>query len=93
MPFVAAFESGRGIAIVERDVFLDNVQTAAAVGDELEHAITAAKARGGAVAIGHPHAVTLAALNEVLSTLDGRGVTLAPLTEVLKRRHAQLAQD
>ena len=82
-----------GVPFVERDVFLDNVQTAAAVGDEIEHAIAAAKSRGSAVAIGHPHEVTLVALTEMLRNLEGRGVSLAPISEVLKRRQAQVAQD
>ena len=82
-----------GVPFVERDVFLDNVQTAAAVGDEIEHAIASAKSRGSAVAIGHPHEVTLVALTEMLRNLEGRGVSLAPISEVLKRRQAQVAQD
>jgi polysaccharide deacetylase 2 family uncharacterized protein YibQ len=75
-----------GVPAVERDVFLDNTQTAAAVRSELDHAVATAKARGSAVAIGHPHDVTLAALAEVLSTLEERGVSLAPISEVQRRR-------
>jgi polysaccharide deacetylase 2 family uncharacterized protein YibQ len=77
-----------GVPLIERDVFLDNVQTVAAVRDELEHAIAAAKVRGSAVAIGHPHEATIAALKAALPSFDARGIALVPLTEVLKRRSA-----
>jgi polysaccharide deacetylase 2 family uncharacterized protein YibQ len=77
-----------GVPYLERDVFLDNEQTAVAVRAQLQAAIDTAKARGTAVAIGHPHDVTIEALREILPQLRGKGVALVPITEVLKRRSA-----
>jgi polysaccharide deacetylase 2 family uncharacterized protein YibQ len=75
-----------GVPFIERDFFLDNTQTFAAIREEFEKAVATAKSRGSAVAIGHPHEATVNALKQLLPTLDERGVSLAPVTEVLKRR-------
>jgi polysaccharide deacetylase 2 family uncharacterized protein YibQ len=79
-----------GVPLVERDVFLDNTQTVAAVTAEMENAIAAAKAHGYAVAIGHPHEATIAALKQILPTLEARGVVLVPVSDVLKRREIKV---
>ncbi len=77
-----------GVPFLERDVFLDNVETVAAVNAQLDLLAAAAKAQGGAIAIGHPHDSTLAALRAWLPGLAARGIALVPVTEVLKRRTA-----
>jgi polysaccharide deacetylase 2 family uncharacterized protein YibQ len=77
-----------GVPYVTRDIFLDNVETVAAVRSELAHLVAAAKAHGSAIAIGHPHAATIAALKDVLPTLADQGVTLVPVTEILRRQQA-----
>ncbi len=81
-----------GVPEVERDFFLDNTQTVAAIRSEMERAISTAKAKGSAIAIGHPHEATVVALKEMLSTLAARGIALVPVTEVLKRRQLKSAQ-
>ena len=45
-----------------RDVFIDNIHTVDAIRKQLKHAVNIAKKRGYAIAIGHPHKVTLRAL-------------------------------
>jgi polysaccharide deacetylase 2 family uncharacterized protein YibQ len=75
-----------GVPFVERDVFIDNEQTVAAVLAQLAEAEKIAHARGTAVAIGHPHDATLEALRRWLPELDEKGVALAPVTEILRRR-------
>ncbi len=77
-----------GVPYVERDVFLDNTETVEAVTTQLELLAAAAKKNGSAIAIGHPHDATFAALQKWLPTLQARGIDLVPVTEVLKRRSA-----
>jgi len=81
-----------GVPYVERDVFIDNVQTEAAVLAQLAEAEKIARARGSAIAIGHPHDATLAALAKWLPEAASRGVTLVPLTEILRRRDGGVAR-
>ena len=75
-----------GVPYVERDVFLDNVETVAAVTAQLEILAATAKSHGTAIGIGHPHDSTIAALKQWLPGLAARGIVLVPITEVLKRR-------
>ena len=75
-----------GVPFITRDIFLDNVETVDAVRVQLELAKATAKSSGTAVAIGHPHDATIAALREWLPSLQAAGVTLVPATEILRRR-------
>ena len=75
-----------GVPYVERDVFLDNVETVEAVTAQLERLAATAKTHGSAIGIGHPHDSTLAALRQWLPGLAARGIVLVPITEILKRR-------
>ena len=75
-----------GVPFVERDVFLDNVETAEAVMTQLARLETLAKSYGSAIAIGHPHDATITALKQWLPQLAARGISLVPITEILKRR-------
>ena len=81
-----------GVPYIERDVFIDNVETVTAVNEQLEKLIATAKSRGTAIAIGHPHDSTYEDLRAWLPTLAARGITLVPVTEVLKRRSAKSAE-
>ena len=66
-----------GVPCAFRNVpFLDDVAEASAVRKQLELALRGAKEKGEAVAIGHPHVATLAALKEILPQAKGRGVQL-----------------
>ncbi|MDX1581342.1 MAG: divergent polysaccharide deacetylase family protein, partial [Alphaproteobacteria bacterium] len=51
-----------GVAVLERDVFLDNVLEAQAIFAQLEKAEKIAEKTGSAIVIGHPHDVTLGVL-------------------------------
>jgi polysaccharide deacetylase 2 family uncharacterized protein YibQ len=79
-----------GVPFVERDVFIDNEQTVAAILAQLAEAEKIARTRGTAIAIGHPHDATLQALSQWLPEVAERGVALAPVTEILKRRSQPL---
>lgn len=69
---------------VERDVFLDDTPTAAAVRRQLAELETVARRRGWAVAIGHPKDATLDALTSWLPSLGERGFVLVPLSHVVR---------
>jgi hypothetical protein len=71
-----------GVMTAGRDVFLDDDQNPAAVGAELETLAREAKRTGVAIAIGHPHDVTLKMLSAWLA--QDHGVTLVPLDEAMR---------
>lgn len=75
-----------GVPFLERDVFIDNMETVEAVLAQLETLIGTAQKHGTAIGIGHPHDATREALKKWLPSLEARGVTLVPVTEILKRR-------
>jgi len=56
---------------ITRDVFIDNIQTEAVILKQLKHAVRIAKKRGFAIAIGHPHAMTMQALRHAKKILEG----------------------
>jgi polysaccharide deacetylase 2 family uncharacterized protein YibQ len=56
--------------------FLDDVQDTAEIRKQLDLAIRGAKEKGRAIAIGHPHATTLRALNELSTRAEAQGVHL-----------------
>jgi len=47
---------------VARDIFIDNVKSVTAIHNQLKKAVRLAKKNGYAIAIGHPHKITLQAL-------------------------------
>ena len=70
----------QGVPARERDVFLDNVPERAAIAAQFERLLARARARGSAVAIGHPYPETLAFLQRALPRLEARGFRLVPLS-------------
>ena len=77
-----------GVPFVERDVFLDNELSAAAIGRQLDLAESIARRQGHAVAIGHPHTVTLDVLERRLPEMERRGFALVPVAAIVARRLA-----
>ncbi|MEI9992159.1 MAG: divergent polysaccharide deacetylase family protein [Rhizomicrobium sp.] len=80
VPVARAF----GVASAGRDVFLDDEQTAGAVGAQLMELEARARAQGIAIAIGHPHDVTLAALAVWTARAGAHGFLLVPLSEAIR---------
>ena len=80
----AALAHARGVPSISRDVFLDNEITPGAVAAQLAALERIARQRGFAVAIGHPHAVTLQVLEDWLPAAQARGVTLVRLRDLVK---------
>ncbi len=66
-----------GVPVVERDVFLDNKRTVAAIKTQLDEALKVARSRGRAIAIGHPYAQTAEAIGDWL--VEHPDVVLEPL--------------
>lgn len=75
-----------GIVHLSRDVFLDDVMSSSAVAQQLAVAERVARATGHAIAIGHPHAATIAAIKAWLPQAKARGFIIAPLSVIAKRR-------
>jgi len=71
-----------GVESAGRDVFLDNVLTDAAVKARLNELADKAKKSGIAIAIGHPHGVTLRVLAAWLA--GDHGVRLVPVSEAIR---------
>ena len=75
IPLARAF----GVASAGRDVFLDDTQTRAYVEGQLVRTERVALATGVAIAIGHPHDATLAALKAWTARAAVRGYRLVPV--------------
>ena len=81
-----AYDAARqaGVPSAFRNVpFLDDVEQIAAVRKQLALALKGAKEKGEAIAIGHPHAVTLQALREFLPKAKAEGIQLVPVSELV----------
>jgi polysaccharide deacetylase 2 family uncharacterized protein YibQ len=68
-----------------RQVFLDNDQNAEQVEARLSETERIARGSGYAVAIGHPHDATLAALNDWLPRVESQGFVLVPVSAIVRR--------
>jgi polysaccharide deacetylase 2 family uncharacterized protein YibQ len=77
-----------GVPHAARDVFLDYEMGASAIAARLAEVEQVAHRRGSAIAIGHPHEVTLAALAAWLPTLAEKHLVLVPLSAVVRQRDA-----
>ena len=74
----------QNIPFAQRQVFLDNEQTLDSIRQQLARTEAIAKKHGQAIAIGHPHDATLAALTAWLPTLEAKGFAIVPLTTLVK---------
>ncbi|MEX0943236.1 MAG: divergent polysaccharide deacetylase family protein [Pseudomonadales bacterium] len=66
-----------------RDVFLDNNQTFFEIDQEFRRLVHTAEVRGTAIAIGHPHAITLDYLEMVIPQLDDKGIRVIPASNLI----------
>lgn len=73
-----------GVPHAARDVFLDDTISVPAIDAQLGVLERLAHKRGSAIAIGHPHAATIAALAAWLPTLAARHLVLVPLTAIVR---------
>lgn len=75
-----------GVDTTSRDVFLDNEADVAAIRVQLRELMDTAQRDGTAVGIAHPHPETLLVLAQELPGFAAAGVTLAPLSSVIRQR-------
>ena len=73
------------VPFASRNVFLDNETSAEAVWSQLLKVEADAGRAGFAIAIGHPHDGTIAALAQWLPTLAPRGFALVPISRIVER--------
>ncbi|MGB8274309.1 MAG: divergent polysaccharide deacetylase family protein [Alphaproteobacteria bacterium] len=74
-----------GLPYADRQVFLDNDQSADEVHARLSETERIARESGFAIAIGHPHDGTLQALSEWIPTARERGFALVPVSAIVRR--------
>lgn len=74
-----------GVPTLTRNVFLDDTMTADNVRRQLAATEAYARRHGAAIAIGHPHPVTLDVLEPWARDAARRGFVLVPLTALLPR--------
>jgi len=79
----------QGVPTARRNVFLDDVNTEAAVREQWDRLLKLAKRRGFALAIGHPRSMTLKVLEAELPNLAAQGITLVAPSKIvaLQERH------
>jgi polysaccharide deacetylase 2 family uncharacterized protein YibQ len=75
-----------GVPTMSRDVFLDNVAEVDAITQEIRRLENKARQHGMAIGICHPYPETLEALKNELPGLAGRGVTLVPVSVLLRKQ-------
>ncbi|RRS30256.1 MAG: hypothetical protein P794_07925 [Epsilonproteobacteria bacterium (ex Lamellibrachia satsuma)] len=73
-----------GDAYVARDIFIDNIHTVPSIHKQLRQAVKIAKKKGYAIAIGHPHKVTMQALASAKQIL--KDVELVYIDDIYKRK-------
>ncbi len=72
-----------GVPTLGRDIFLDHAQGPDNLLNQLDLLETIARRSGSAIAIGHPHDMTLEVLEVWVRGLDAKGIDLVPLTALL----------
>lgn len=78
------------VATTGRDVFLDHVISEEFIQAALRRTEDHALKHGTAIAIGHPHELTISALREWLPTLNRKGFDLVPITAVMTERDPRI---
>lgn len=73
-----------GMKSARRDVFLDNEQQEAYILNQLNTAVSRARKTGRAIAICHPHPVTIATLAKALPSLQRQGITLVHASQLVR---------
>jgi uncharacterized protein len=73
-----------GVPAASRKIFLDDTQTREAILGQLDLAARDAVRDGSAIAIGHPHPATIAALSEAIPRLEARGIRLVFAADLVR---------
>ena len=73
-----------GVRFAERTLFLDHDPSLAAVEKQLDALAATARKEGAAIAIGHPHRSTLAALGAWLPAAERQGIRVVPASALAR---------
>jgi polysaccharide deacetylase 2 family uncharacterized protein YibQ len=94
-PLTVAADIAKQNQILEssRDIFLDNIQSFYAIDQSFRYLIRLARSQGSAIAICHPHAMTLAYLEIALPLLEDEGIQLIPASSLLAMRSTNLTRN
>ncbi len=97
--FVDSITSGRsvgffvgrrlGIRVGKRTIFLDNETGEEEIGFQVDRLIAQAKREGKAMAIGHPHAGTIAAIRKALPRIRSSGVKIVTARVLVEMQTAE----
>ncbi len=74
-----------GLTFGKRDVFLDNVNTKAAIEEQIAVLADKARKKGYAVAIGHDRELTLQVIQQQIPLLKEQGFEIVSIKELLKK--------
>jgi hypothetical protein len=77
-----------GVPATRRDVFLDDEPGEAAIAARWQRLLALARARGVALAIGHPNPTTLGFVERELPKLQAQGIELVTVSEVVRAEAA-----
>lgn len=69
----------------QRDVFLDDDPSPAAISKQFKRLIKKANQRGSAIGIGHPYESTLTILSQLIPGLKQQNITLVPASQLVRR--------
>jgi len=83
--YSAAHEAG--VPAAARDIFIDHSPDPKIIREQLAQIESYSRRHGHVIAIGHPWPHTVAALEEWLPTLPGKGFSLWPLSAMVARRN------
>jgi len=72
-----------GVAFASNDRFIDPEKDLEAIKKAIRLAMKKAKQEGKAVAIGHPHPLTARAIQEMISEIEGAGIKMVFVSEVV----------
>ncbi|HEU0118135.1 MAG TPA: divergent polysaccharide deacetylase family protein, partial [Alphaproteobacteria bacterium] len=81
----AAVTQQHGVPTIARDVFLDDDMNIEAVRKQLEQTERVARRKGYVIAIGHPHAGTMQALEEWIPEAQSRGFVFVPVHDLVRK--------
>jgi hypothetical protein len=76
---------GLGVPAAERQVFLDGDPAPEAIHAQFQRLLNLARTKGAAIAIGHPHPETLAALTREVPKAKAEGYEFVPVSYLLTR--------
>ncbi|MBI5493267.1 MAG: divergent polysaccharide deacetylase family protein [Deltaproteobacteria bacterium] len=74
-----------GVRNADRNVFLDNNRDVKYIKGQISELVSIARKRGKAIGIGHPYPETIEALKETVSGLDGKGIVIVKLSEIVEQ--------